>query len=87
MPSQMPEDLSTYSLEEVITTQAENRAWSKELRLKSNALVNSRLAKAISQDEYNATRKVTHEETAECRRRAAVLVNEILGRTSRTSPR
>ena len=58
MPSQLPEDLSTCSLEEVITTQAENRAWSKELRLKSNALVNSRLAKAISQDEYTATRKV-----------------------------
>ena len=79
------EKIEERSLDEMFRLQAENRAWSKEIRLKSNALVNSRLAKTISQDEYTATRKVTHEETAECRRRAALLVNEIIGRTSRTS--
>jgi hypothetical protein len=87
MPQQWPEDLSTFTLEDVIVSQAENRAWSRELRLKSTALVNSRLAKTISQDEYAANRKLSHEETAECRRRAAILVNEIIGRTSRPAPR
>jgi hypothetical protein len=78
--SQWQEDFSTCSLEDIFTSQAENRAWSKELRLKGAALVNSRLAKAISQDEYTENRKVSHTETAECRRRAAILLNEINGR-------
>ena len=47
--SSWPEDLSSCSLKEVLGWQAENRAWNKEIRLKTNTLVNSRLAKNISQ--------------------------------------
>jgi hypothetical protein len=72
-----PEDFSTCSLKEVLGWQAENRAWNKELRLKTSSLVNSRLSKSISQDDYLATRKLVHEETAECRRRAGIIDAQI----------
>jgi hypothetical protein len=72
-----PEDFSGCSLEEVLARVAENRAWSKELRLKTNNLVNTRLAKTISQDDYIASRKRAHEDAAECRRRATVLERHI----------
>jgi hypothetical protein len=75
--SSWPEDFSTCTLKEVLGWQAENRAWNKELRLKTNLLVNSRLAKSISQNDYLATRKQVHEETAECRRRANLLDAQI----------
>lgn len=75
--SSWPEDFSTCTLKEVLGWQAENRAWNKELRLKTNMLVNSRLAKNISQDDYLATRKLVHDETAECRRRANLLDAQI----------
>ncbi len=74
------EDLSGCTLEEVFGRQAENREWSKELRRKSNLLVNSRIAKAISQDEYIAGRALAHEDLDECHRRAAVLNAHIVGR-------
>ena len=61
--------------------QAENRAWNKELRLKTNTLVNSRLAKNISQDDYLATRKLVHEDAAECRRRANIIDAQIARHT------
>lgn len=81
------EDLSESSLEEVLTWVEENRAWSKELRRKTNALVNSRLAKSISQDDYIANRKLAYEEAAECRRRATILDAQILRCTVRSLPR
>ncbi|MEO7142685.1 MAG: hypothetical protein ABI165_04205 [Bryobacteraceae bacterium] len=76
-------DFSLSSLDEIVKSQSENRAWSKELRLKTTALVNSRLAKQISQDEYALNRKLTHEQAAECQRRAMILSNEIAGRDAR----
>jgi hypothetical protein len=79
---QWHEDFSNLSLEEVLAWQAENRAWGKELRLSANDLVNSRLAKDISQDDYVARRKRAQEETAECRRRADLLNAQIIRRTS-----
>lgn len=72
------EDFSTCTLEEVLGWQAQNREWSKELRRKTNSLVNSRLAKSISLADYQATRKLTHEETAECQRRANLLNAQIV---------
>ena len=75
--STWPDDLSNSSLEEVLHQQVENRAWSKDLRRKATVLVNSRLANDISQEDYLAGRKVAHEETAGCRRRAHILENEI----------
>lgn len=71
------EDFSTCSWEEVLARLAENRAWSKELRLKTSALVNTRLAKTISQADYVASRKLAHEDAAECRRRAVLLESQI----------
>ena len=76
------EDFSGCSLEEVLRSQAENRAWGKELRRRTNALVNNRLAKNISQDDYVADRQLGHEETTEYRRRAAVLDTQIVRRTA-----
>jgi hypothetical protein len=71
------DDFSTSSLEEVLKYQIENRAWSKELRDRSNALVNSRLANEISQADYQANRQVTRQDAVECRRRAAILDSHI----------
>jgi hypothetical protein len=39
--------------------------------------VNTRLAKTISQADYVASRKLAHEDAAECRRRAVVLEGHI----------
>ena len=76
----MPPWSDTYSassLEDVLQKQAENRAWSKELRHKANVLVNSRLSNDISLADYLAGRKMGHEESAECRRRASLIDLEI----------
>ncbi len=78
-----PDDLSTCSLEEIFTSELDNRAWYKELRLLNTALVNSRLAKQISQDQYAVTRRETAEAAAECKRRGAILVREITRRVAR----
>jgi hypothetical protein len=72
-----PENYSASCLEEVIQKQAENRAWNKELRRKATDLVNSRLSNDISHPDYLASRKIGHEESAECRRRASILDTEI----------
>src|ERR1700733_3544258 len=59
-----PDDLSSCTLEEIFTSEIDNRAWYKELRLQNTALVNNRLAKTISQDEYVSTRRHTTEAAA-----------------------
>jgi hypothetical protein len=76
------EDFATSSLEEVLRWQAENRAWSKELRRRTNVLVNSRLANEISLADYLENRKLAHEHAAECRRRADILDAQIVRRTA-----
>jgi len=81
------EDFATFRLEEVLRWQAENRAWSKELRQRNAALVNSRLAKLISQDAYVSDRKLVSDDTAECRRRAAILDTQIVQRVHASAPR
>jgi hypothetical protein len=72
------EDFSTCSFEEVLESQAENRAWGDRLRNKTSQLVNSRLANEISWADYLESRKVAIEDTAECRRRAAILQTQLL---------
>jgi len=57
--------------------QLENRAWNKELRNLTTALVNRRLANEISQDDYLTNRKIALENSVECQRRAAVLDSQI----------
>src|ERR1700686_776104 len=66
------DDFSTSSLDEVLRYQIENRAWSKELRGRSTALVNSRLANEISQADYLTSRQLARQDAAECQRRAAI---------------
>jgi hypothetical protein len=78
------EDFTTCTLEEVLGRRAQNRAWSKELRTKINTLVNNRLAKSISLDDYLAYRKLAHEDTEECRRRAELL-NAYIARSAGTT--
>ncbi len=77
MPPAWTDDLSGHSTEEILLAQNENRHWYKELRLRVNTLINSKLAKQIGSEEYSAGRKATTEEAAECRRRFHILTNEI----------
>ncbi len=71
------DDFSASDLEEILQYQSENRAWSKALRGRSVALVNSRLANEISLADYLADRKLALEDAVECRRRAAILDSQI----------
>jgi hypothetical protein len=73
-------------LDEIFAVQAENRAWNKELRALASALVNTRLAKNISMEDYAASRQRATREAAECKRRAMVLLNEIERRGARPLP-
>jgi hypothetical protein len=71
------------SLEELLRAETNNRAWSKTLRQRATELVNSRLAKAISFEEYAAFRQQANEDAAECKRQGTILSDEILGRDGR----
>lgn len=71
------EDFSASTLEDVLQSKAENRAWSKELRRLTASLVNNRLAKQITQDDYLDRRKATDADVAECRRRSDILDAQI----------
>lgn len=76
------EDFSECGLEEILRFQTANREWSKELRRRTNMLVNSRLAKNMSQADYLAGRKLIHEDAAECRSRADILDVQIMRHSS-----
>jgi hypothetical protein len=67
------EDFSGFSLEQILQEQIRNRAWGKELRDLNDALVNSRLAKQMSQADYLTDRNLVREAALECKRRASVL--------------
>ena len=72
-----PDDLANQTLEDILLSQTENRAWSKQLRLGISVVVASRLAKKISLEEYAVDRKRFNEDMAECRRRASLLAEII----------
>jgi hypothetical protein len=72
-----PDDLSGLSHQVVLNCMAENRAWNKRLREGTVALVNTRLAKTITQEEYASNRKRTNQDAAECFRRASMLVRDL----------
>jgi len=80
MPPIWTENVSTYTTEEVIQAQKDNREWHKQLRVKMNALVNSKLAKQIGSEEYVVGRELASVEVAECRRRLQMLTDEIATR-------
>ena len=81
-----PDDLSGLSHEAVLNYVAENRAWHKRLREGTAALVNTRLAKAITQEEYTSSRNRTNQDTAECSRRGRMLVKDIAARERGLAP-
>jgi hypothetical protein len=80
------EDFSTRSTEYVLTSEAKNRSWGKELRLRTLALVNSRLAQQIGADEYALHRKTGNDDAAEFERRKMILFEEIRSREDRRCP-
>jgi hypothetical protein len=81
-----PENIEDRSLDEMFRLQACNRAWSKQLRQESQVLVNSRLAKVISMEEYTSSRELAAQQSAECRRRAEALSRLIESRGARPLP-
>ena len=81
-----PDKIEERNLDEMFLLQASNRAWGKQLRQESQALVNSRLAKTISMEEYTSSRQSAAEQTAECRRRAETLSREIESRGAHPLP-
>ena len=81
-----PDKIQERSLDELFRLQAENRAWSKQLRMETQALVNTRLAKTISLEEYTSSRLVAAQNAAECRRRADELTREIESRGAHPLP-
>ena len=74
------DDLTGRSIIEIMRSDTENRAWNKALRCRVAALVNSRLAKQISLEEYAISRQRENENAAECRRRGAILISEMSSR-------
>jgi hypothetical protein len=83
---QWSEDQSKRSLEEILLSEAENRAWNKALRGRVTALVDSRLAKQITLEAYATRRQHGNEDAAECKRRGTILVDEIGSRGGRSLP-
>ena len=75
-----PDNLTEQSLEALQRLRDQNRALAKELRLKSAALVNSRLAKQISLEDYAAGRLSGVDSAEECKRRALEVENELAAR-------
>ena len=73
-------DLSTTTIDEVVKLQNENRASDKEIRLEIRTLVNRRLAKEITAEEYVVKRKVANQATAEFRRRGSLINDELANR-------
>src|SRR4029077_9881361 len=80
------EDQSRRTLEEILRSEAENRAWNKTLRGQVTALVDSRLAKQITLEAYSTRRQRGNEDAAECKRRGTILVDEIGSRGGRALP-
>jgi hypothetical protein len=78
-----PDDLTRRSLTEVLQFKSENREWNKTLRHRVTVLVNSRLAKRISLEEYALDRQLGNEDAAECSRRQIILDTEITSRDKR----
>ena len=72
-----PDDFSGLSNHDVLNFMDENRAWNKRLREGTAALVNTRLAKTITQEEYASKRNRTNQDAVECNRRAGMLVRDL----------
>ena len=79
------EDVAQFTSEQVLASRIENRAWHKELRQQSNRLMDSKLAKQMTHEDYAIERKLGNEATAECQRRGGkkgILATSANGRTT-----
>jgi hypothetical protein len=87
MTPKSSDTLSGSSLEQVLRAETENRAWSKTLRQQARELLNSRLGKAISFEEYTVFRLQASKDAAECKQQGRILGDEIRSRDERYVPR
>src|SRR5665213_2180701 len=81
-----PDDLSALNDQAVLNFMAENRAWNKRLRVGTAALVKTRLAKTITNEEYASKRNDTKKDAEECYRRSVLLIRAIAVRERRPLP-
>ncbi len=75
------DELGGLTLKEVWERQAQNRAWGKEIRQKMADLVNRRLAKVITQMDYDSQRKEFENDVREWRRRTSIVNQRIVDET------
>ena len=75
-----PEEFVALSIDDLLQSQVENRAWHKELRAKTAALVENRLLKTLSHMEYVQRRNEARSDYIECNRRATILTSELRNR-------
>ena len=75
-----PEDLTTITIEELVTLCRETEAWAKDLRIQFKGLLESKIAGVISEGESASNLKRAEESATECRRRGEMLANELAKR-------
>lgn len=73
-------DFSQYSSEEILRLQKENHARSTGLRHQMRALLDSRLARKITKEEFDLQRMQINEEVLACRKRSVAMDDERLTR-------
>jgi hypothetical protein len=71
---------SEFTVHEIARLQAENRKWGQDLRRAAAELVNQRLAKEITLEDYLARRQKGRDAEEQCRQRAEILEGASLGR-------
>ncbi|MBI4890034.1 MAG: hypothetical protein HY821_05360 [Acidobacteria bacterium] len=71
------DDLSTLSDADVLSLQIQSRNWRRDLRHTLAELVDRRMAKQISYEEYTAGRQAAKEQREECEERVAALNAEV----------
>ena len=74
------EELSQFTLTEVMQLQTQNWKRGGELRRAALVLVNQRLAKQITLEDYFAQRQCCRDEEEECQRRGRILLDELVVR-------
>ena len=78
------DELAGLTLEEILERQLKNRDWGKDTRRSISTLVDRRLAKLVSQMDYDQERKRLDGDAQEWRRRAIILNRRITEETHRT---
>jgi len=79
------EDLAHRSLEEVVALQNENHSSSQAIRIRIRTMVDKRLAKVISADQYALERGIAEKEKNDSHLVHCLLSAEILRRRSKQS--